>query len=878
MARWNLLFKGNWERALAAFLCCAFLLLLSVSTLYMYASVFSQNGIPRDAGAWNMKGWGGTLLRASSPVLLALFFCGCLLLCGMYMFLSCRRGKRGYGVCAVLLPSAAAGIFLTAYRMYAVQLRNGFALLGNEIIFKINEYYQIQNPFFSVGKLTGQEPAEALVFLALLLFWWQAAAVLYFKRAWLSLLPAASVLGMCLAVGYMPCGPSLVCFALGGIGVLPFGNRGYRERDGRNLAWMKGKSALLLAVGFLFCIGTVQIFFGDRLIVALERQKELLAFQRGIEDRLLEWEIWDTLRNQILPVEQNGSVSNYAPRYEQKEVMTLHVSALPTETVYLRGYAGDTYENGIWKSMEETAFLENADGLTGEQWRELSGAVSNMPYEYLVRDPQNIPTDYLIDYTDEEKGYAFFPYYTDIDSVRGQSGSSGTVLPEGDSWLRRDGEGRLEVHGRLPGQLPFDTEYMKTVSDEALEIAGQYQEYLPRYLTVPDSLSGLKNLGKELREELDTVYGSFFGEPGGERDGLLREQAAVHLVREALFSRAQYSLELAPVPSGRDVTEYFLFDSGQGFCQHYASAGALLLREMGVPARYVTGYVVLPDSFSLEQGGYYTARVPDSAAHAWVEIYIPAVGWIPAEMTEGQASPWNTMDFYASREQGVLLLTNGAAGAAELSKAYLDDVNRMKAPDKVSENVNAAWEEYREQGMPEGRKQETGEADSQSTEKPDQIQNTGTEDNHHVSEEAEPPGGNRNAGNPAGRGKDTIRNGTGRAPLVWFLFLLIAAGGIAVWKGTGKSRRSVPKDRRRAVRYAAERLYRLLRRKRIVPSGNIGERSYRELLRQKLTGVEREELERYFSITERAAFGNGEITEEEAEFCEAFYRKIKRME
>ena len=63
---------------------------------------------------------------------------------------------------------------------------------------------------------------------------------------------------------------------------------------------------------------------------------------------------------------------------------------------------------------------------------------------------------------------------------------------------------------------------------------------------------------------------------------------------------------------------------------HYASAATLMLRAMGIPARYVTGYVA-----DVPSSGH--VNVPDSAAHAWVEVYIPGYGWEPVEVTPAYA-------------------------------------------------------------------------------------------------------------------------------------------------------------------------------------------------------------------------------------------------
>ena len=63
---------------------------------------------------------------------------------------------------------------------------------------------------------------------------------------------------------------------------------------------------------------------------------------------------------------------------------------------------------------------------------------------------------------------------------------------------------------------------------------------------------------------------------------------------------------------------------------HFASAAALLLRLVGIPTRYVAGYVAdIPASGK--------ANVPDSNAHAWVEVYLDGYGWEPVEVTPAYA-------------------------------------------------------------------------------------------------------------------------------------------------------------------------------------------------------------------------------------------------
>jgi transglutaminase-like putative cysteine protease len=99
-----------------------------------------------------------------------------------------------------------------------------------------------------------------------------------------------------------------------------------------------------------------------------------------------------------------------------------------------------------------------------------------------------------------------------------------------------------------------------------------------------------------------------------------------------LFRREQFFYTLTPPPLGRDSVDEFLFDTKRGFCGHYASAFATLMRAAGIPARVVTGY----------QGGtfnrfadYWILRQSD--AHAWDEIWIERRGWLRVDPTSAVA-------------------------------------------------------------------------------------------------------------------------------------------------------------------------------------------------------------------------------------------------
>ena len=123
----------------------------------------------------------------------------------------------------------------------------------------------------------------------------------------------------------------------------------------------------------------------------------------------------------------------------------------------------------------------------------------------------------------------------------------------------------------------------------------------------------------------------------------------------------------------------FWFDSKQGFCEHIASAFAVLMRSMGVPARIVTGY----------QGGdrnsvdnYWTVR--NSDAHAWAEVWIAGQGWTRVDPT-GAVSPGRVGQFQR------LQAPRGAIASAVGTFVNISTMEQLRA---VWEAVNNRWNQW----------------------------------------------------------------------------------------------------------------------------------------------------------------------------------------
>ncbi len=118
------------------------------------------------------------------------------------------------------------------------------------------------------------------------------------------------------------------------------------------------------------------------------------------------------------------------------------------------------------------------------------------------------------------------------------------------------------------------------------------------------------------------AWGQTLRQEHGDNDGALIQAALQHL------RTGGYVYTLAPGVFPRDTADAFWFDVQRGFCEHIASAFAVLMRSAGIPARIVTGY---QGGERNPVDGLWTVRQSD--AHAWTEVWLPEQGWLRIDPT-----------------------------------------------------------------------------------------------------------------------------------------------------------------------------------------------------------------------------------------------------
>lgn len=160
-------------------------------------------------------------------------------------------------------------------------------------------------------------------------------------------------------------------------------------------------------------------------------------------------------------------------------------------------------------------------------------------------------------------------------------------------------------------------------------IREEYEKFVERYyLQLPDD-TNITQVREEY-EDLITLGESAVNAPA--------QLAVLDALRAKVSADVEYSLRPGKTPKNRDFVNYFLLENQKGYCTHYATAGVILARMAGIPARYATGYVIVGDDFNdstQNPDGTYTIELKDDRSHAWVEIYLSGYGWIPFEFTAG---------------------------------------------------------------------------------------------------------------------------------------------------------------------------------------------------------------------------------------------------
>ncbi len=359
------------------------------------------------------------------------------------------------------------------------------------------------------------------------------------------------------------------------------------------------QSALAAFLAMLLCFGGAALFAGGHI-----RPDSVENFRTAfaVYMRSFSWEKFtEDLADAFLPsdnpsVTHDGKLGNVDSVEFGGDAM-LYVS-LPenTETLYLKGFTAVEYQGSRWIKGEELPILESK--LTSQEFFAVRIMKSTPPFEGL--STQNV----TVRNVGMSNSVRYYPSNAaGLLETDGKRRRYGVYFPEG-NWRQQvmDSAGYITLNG-------------ETKRDEAVMRAYAYTNCLD----VPETFTAAEEFFRDYKGV--TLY------------------EELSYIRAKLAEECSYDLTAGKKPFGVDFAQWFLTENKRGSCTHFATAAALLCRSRGIPARYCEGFIVKADDIeqTVEKGenGYITVCVPDSRAHAWVEVYVDNVGWISFEATPG---------------------------------------------------------------------------------------------------------------------------------------------------------------------------------------------------------------------------------------------------
>ena len=473
---------------------------------------------------------------------------------------------------------------------------------------------------------------------------------------------------------------------------------------------LRWQTSVVIAALFLLLLPVSRFMLGPAFTDGYEAQsqiredirngdllKSLETFWKKVTRGEWDWLPVDIIRSSGV---HGGKLSNVKEVRDYNEThLYLDISSDLKAPLYIRGYVGSNYTGSGWRELSDK---QNEDGLaTGMDLISLSSqyyqVLENL---YNSGDESVARRDLVISDVDANSAFSYIPY--------------GTSLVDFTAGEPFDAYPKQETDREIFSMYYMNTQRLSNI--QKLETAGSYETQDASYRAFADSVYlSLPTKGLD----------SFYEEYSGKKFTSIAD--CVSFVRSTLEAHASYTKTPGSTPRGNDYVEYFLYENKQGVCTHFASAAVLLFRLYGIPARYVEGYLVR----DLESGNGAQA-IMDEAAHAWAEIYVKGVGWIPIEVTPGFIDEADLADSNDGQDSTISSdQLENATNPAEPETQVEEPQATVEGIFETTPETTAENEQPSEPAKPSEQNQPTAPNQQQSQSDPNNQNNTdNSKDNH----------------------------------------------------------------------------------------------------------------------------------------------------
>ena len=368
----------------------------------------------------------------------------------------------------------------------------------------------------------------------------------------------------------------------------------------RGILWTMGILLVLCVLGGIIPSEEIRIVSQLRQSV----QEEVHQIRYG-EDTLPEGNLYDAGELQT----ETGSM--------------LQVQSEQQKNLYLRGFVGAEYEDGIWSPLADSAYGDTHAGMLKWLYDRGFDPLTQISDYYTCSTDENKPEKNRVEVTatGASRYYAYTP--VSLDTVR-----EGRLSEKKDTRLFSKaffGARKYavdELSTLKPAELTVTNSWVNDPQTEEqqdyLEAEAVYRSFV--YETYRDVDT----------ETADLIRSLFWEDYESDSDGIY---SAICQIRKVLKETVDYTENPEQTPEGEDPVRYFLTESQEGNSMLYASAAVDALRVHGIPARYVEGYYVSSEDQAKNDSAKIT--LTGKNAHAWVEAYFDGIGWLPLDVSPG---------------------------------------------------------------------------------------------------------------------------------------------------------------------------------------------------------------------------------------------------